>query len=146
MANVFISSTGKDLTAYRQAAIEVCLRLGGLSPIAMEFFEAMGKGARRGPTSSGLCGFFKSSWGMITRIPRRCGDIWRGWVRRARRNNCNGISAPRRNCEARKTDTLGCCGSGRVVAGATYSSNHGQSSVWSDISGGEISRLLPWLT
>lgn len=47
MANVFISSTGKDLTDYRQAAIEVCLRLG-LTPVAMEFFEAMGIGATEG--------------------------------------------------------------------------------------------------
>ena len=47
MATVFISSTGKDLTDYRQAAIEVCLRLG-LTPVAMEFFEAMGIGATEG--------------------------------------------------------------------------------------------------
>ena len=50
MANVFISSTGKDLTDYRQAAIDVCIRLG-LSPIAMEFFEAMGIGATEGSKS-----------------------------------------------------------------------------------------------
>ena len=50
MANVFISSTGKDLTDYRQAAIEVCNQLS-LVPIAMEFFEAMGKGATEGSKS-----------------------------------------------------------------------------------------------
>ena len=50
MANVFIGSTSKDLTDYRQAAIDVCIRLG-LSPIAMEFFEAMGKGATEGSKS-----------------------------------------------------------------------------------------------
>lgn len=50
MANVFISSTGKDLTAYRQAANDVCLRLG-LLPIAMEFFAATGKGATEGSKS-----------------------------------------------------------------------------------------------
>lgn len=41
---VFIGSTGLDLKEYRQAAIEVCNELK-LVPIAMEFFEAMGKGA-----------------------------------------------------------------------------------------------------
>ena len=50
MANVFISSTGKDLTDYRQAAIDVCVRLG-LTPVAMEFFEAMGIGATNGSKS-----------------------------------------------------------------------------------------------
>ena len=50
MANVFISSTGKDLADYRQAAIEVCNQLG-LVPIAMEFFEAMGIGATEGSKS-----------------------------------------------------------------------------------------------
>ncbi len=47
MPKVFISSTGKDLADYRQRAIEVCNRLGHI-PIAMEFFEAMGKGATDG--------------------------------------------------------------------------------------------------
>ena len=47
MATVFISSTGKDLEEYRAKAIEVCNRLG-LTPIAMEFFEATGKGATAG--------------------------------------------------------------------------------------------------
>jgi len=47
MSSVIISSTGLDLQAYRQAAIEVCNRLG-MRPIAMEFFEAMGKGATEG--------------------------------------------------------------------------------------------------
>ena len=50
MANVFINSTGKDLREYRQAANDVCLRLG-LLPIAMEFFEAMEKGATEGSKS-----------------------------------------------------------------------------------------------
>jgi hypothetical protein len=44
---VMISSTGRDLGAYRQAAIEVCNSLG-LLPIAVEFFEAMGVGATDG--------------------------------------------------------------------------------------------------
>jgi hypothetical protein len=47
MTSVFISSTGKDLADYREAAIETCNRLG-LVPIAMEFFEAMGAGATDG--------------------------------------------------------------------------------------------------
>lgn len=47
MTSVFISSTGKDLAEYREAAIEICNRLG-LTPIAMEFFEAMGAGATEG--------------------------------------------------------------------------------------------------
>ena len=47
MANVFISSTGLDLSEYRACAIEVCNRLG-LVPVAMEFFEAMGAGASAG--------------------------------------------------------------------------------------------------
>jgi Domain of unknown function (DUF4062) len=41
---VMISSTGSDLADYRQAAVEVCNRMG-LQPVAMEFFEAMGQGA-----------------------------------------------------------------------------------------------------
>ncbi len=44
---VFISSTGKDLEMYRQAAIDVCNELL-LIPIGMEYFEAMGKGATAG--------------------------------------------------------------------------------------------------
>lgn len=47
MSSVIISSTGLDLKDYRQAAIEVCNKLGA-RPIAMEFFEAMGKGATEG--------------------------------------------------------------------------------------------------
>lgn len=47
---VFISSTGKDLHEYRQAAIEVCNRLK-IVPVAMEFFEAMGLGATNGSKS-----------------------------------------------------------------------------------------------
>ncbi len=50
MAKVFISSTGKDLTEYREAATAVCLELG-LFPIAMEFFAAVGKGATAGSKS-----------------------------------------------------------------------------------------------
>jgi hypothetical protein len=45
--NVFISSTGRDLGPYREAAIETCNRLGFI-PNAMEFFEAMGVGATEG--------------------------------------------------------------------------------------------------
>jgi hypothetical protein len=47
LGKAFVSSTGRDLEAYRQAAIETCLQLG-LLPIAMEFFEAMGVGATEG--------------------------------------------------------------------------------------------------
>ncbi len=47
MTRVFISSTGKDLADYREAAIEICNRLG-LVPIAMEFWEAMAAGATDG--------------------------------------------------------------------------------------------------
>nr|VFK56992.1 MAG: protein of unknown function (DUF4062) [Candidatus Kentron sp. TUN] len=47
MTKVFISSTGKDLEKYRQAAIDECNRLG-MTPIAIEFFEAMGVGAVEG--------------------------------------------------------------------------------------------------
>jgi len=47
MTNVFISSTSVDLTEYRKAAIEVCLRLGFL-PIGMEYFGPMGVGATEG--------------------------------------------------------------------------------------------------
>ncbi len=46
---VFISSTSRLLEAYRRAATEECLRVG-LMPIAMEFFEAMAKGATEGST------------------------------------------------------------------------------------------------
>jgi hypothetical protein len=44
---VFISSTAKDLHAYRQAAMEECVRIG-LLPLDMKFFEAMAKGATEG--------------------------------------------------------------------------------------------------
>jgi hypothetical protein len=44
---VFVSSTGQDLSAYRAAAFDTCLKLG-LLPIAMEFFEAMEAGATEG--------------------------------------------------------------------------------------------------
>jgi hypothetical protein len=47
MVKAFLSSTGKDLEKYRDAAIEVCNRLQ-IVPIAMEFFEAMGAGASEG--------------------------------------------------------------------------------------------------
>jgi NB-ARC domain/Domain of unknown function (DUF4062) len=47
VAIVFISSTGRDLAEYREAAIAVCNRLG-LIPDAMEYFEAMGFGATEG--------------------------------------------------------------------------------------------------
>jgi hypothetical protein len=42
-----ISSRGRDLEDYRRAAIDVCIQLA-LTPIAMEFFEAMGQGATEG--------------------------------------------------------------------------------------------------
>lgn len=45
--SVFISSTSRDLKAYREAAIETCRNLG-FAPIAMENFEAMGVGATEG--------------------------------------------------------------------------------------------------
>jgi hypothetical protein len=44
---VFISSTGKDLSEYREAAKAVCLDLS-LYPLMMEHFEAMGAGATAG--------------------------------------------------------------------------------------------------
>ncbi|MBZ0288187.1 MAG: DUF4062 domain-containing protein, partial [Anaerolineae bacterium] len=47
MKKVFISSTNKDLSAYRQAATETCLKLG-LFPIDMKHFEAMSFGATEG--------------------------------------------------------------------------------------------------
>ncbi|MEM7308202.1 MAG: NB-ARC domain-containing protein [Planctomycetota bacterium] len=50
MARVFLSSTGADLSAYRQAAIETCLALG-LFPVAMEHFEVEGSGAADASTA-----------------------------------------------------------------------------------------------
>lgn len=47
MTKVFISSTSIDLQDYRRAAIELCNRLG-MVPVAMEFFESMGRGATEG--------------------------------------------------------------------------------------------------
>ena len=47
MTSVFISSTSRDLEAYRKAVIEICNRLQ-MIPIAMEFFESMGVGATEG--------------------------------------------------------------------------------------------------
>jgi hypothetical protein len=47
MKRVFISSTSRDLGAYRKKAIEICNRMD-LHPIAMEFFEAMSAGATEG--------------------------------------------------------------------------------------------------
>src|SRR5438045_9492994 len=41
---VFLSSTGRDLGDYRAAAIAVCNELG-LIPVAMEFWESLGRGA-----------------------------------------------------------------------------------------------------
>jgi hypothetical protein len=45
--SVFISSTSQDLREYREAATEICNRLG-FAPLAMEFFEAMSAGATEG--------------------------------------------------------------------------------------------------
>jgi hypothetical protein len=45
--SVFISSTSQDLREYREAATEICNRLG-FAPLAMEFFEAMTLGATEG--------------------------------------------------------------------------------------------------
>ena len=69
MNNVFISSTGKDLAEYRQAAIEICNRLG-LTPNAMEFFESMGAGAtagsqRRLDEADVYVGIFAHRYGFI---------------------------------------------------------------------------------
>ena len=47
MAKVFISSTGEDLSEYREAAIAVCNQLE-LIPVAMELFESMEAGATEG--------------------------------------------------------------------------------------------------
>ena len=67
--NVFISSTGKDLADYRQAAIDTCNRLQ-LIPIAMEFFSAMGQGATEGSKkkvdeSNLYVGIFAHRYGYI---------------------------------------------------------------------------------
>lgn len=67
--NVFISSTSRDLTVYRDAAIEVCNRLK-LVPIAMEFFEAMSAGATSGSKqkleeSNLYVGIFAHRYGYI---------------------------------------------------------------------------------
>lgn len=66
---VFISSTSRDLIAYRDAAIEVCNRLK-MTPIAMEFFEAMGVGATAGSKrklddSNLYVGLFAHRYGYI---------------------------------------------------------------------------------
>lgn len=66
---VFISSTSRDLVAYRDVAIEVCNRLK-MTPIAMEFFEAMGVGATAGSKrklddSTLYIGIFAHRYGYI---------------------------------------------------------------------------------
>lgn len=47
MIKLFISSTSRDLAAYRQKAIEICQRFD-VHAIAMEYFEAMSAGATEG--------------------------------------------------------------------------------------------------
>jgi NB-ARC domain/Domain of unknown function (DUF4062) len=66
---VFVSSTGRDLGAYREAAIATCLKLG-LFPIGMEFFEAMGAGATAGSkekleSADVYVGIFAHRYGFI---------------------------------------------------------------------------------
>lgn len=66
---VFLSSTSKDLEAYRKAAIDVCMRLG-LHPIAMEYFNAMSAGATEGSKrkldeADLYVGFFAHRYGYI---------------------------------------------------------------------------------
>jgi tetratricopeptide (TPR) repeat protein len=66
---VFLGSTSQDLSDYRAAAIQVCNELG-LVPIAMEFFEAMGRGATAGSkqklTEADLyVGFFAHRYGYV---------------------------------------------------------------------------------
>ncbi len=66
---VFLSSTGFDLEDYRRAAIDACNQLQ-MIPIAMEHFEAMGKGATDGSKSKldeadVYVGFFAHRYGYI---------------------------------------------------------------------------------
>src|SRR5688572_17268689 len=69
MAKVIISSTGLDLQEYRDAAIEICLKLQ-LLPIAMEYFEVMGAGATEGSKrklaeADAYVGIFAHRYGYI---------------------------------------------------------------------------------
>lgn len=69
MKKVFISSTSKDLAAYRQAAIKVCLKLE-LFPIAMENFPAVAMSATGGSKyfldkADGYVGIFGFRYGSI---------------------------------------------------------------------------------
>src|SRR5262249_38712164 len=67
--SIFISSTGRDLHEYREAARDVCISLQFL-PIMMEHFEAMGLGATAGskkkPDLAGLyVGIFAYRYGYV---------------------------------------------------------------------------------
>jgi hypothetical protein len=69
---VFISSTKFDLLEYRQAAIEVCNRLG-LVPQAMEYFEAEGcdgtEGSKRQLEKADVyVGVFAHRYGSVTEV------------------------------------------------------------------------------
>jgi Domain of unknown function (DUF4062) len=66
---VFFSSTGRDLSDYRAAATDVCNELG-LIPIAMEFWESMGRGATaislaKLDTCDVFVGFFAHRYGHV---------------------------------------------------------------------------------
>ena len=73
---VFISSTGLDLRAYREAARDVCMTLE-LVPIMMEHFEAMGLGATAGSKKKTRSGgplrrhFCPSLWLHRARLPNQ---------------------------------------------------------------------------
>ena len=66
---VFLSSTGRDLGDYRAAAIAVCNELG-LIPVAMEFWESLGRGATaislaKLDTCHLFVGFFTHRYGYV---------------------------------------------------------------------------------
>jgi hypothetical protein len=70
--SVFISSTKSDLVEYRQAAIEICNRLG-LSPLTMEYFEAEGldgvEGSKRQLDKADVyVGIFAYRYGSVTEV------------------------------------------------------------------------------
>ena len=67
--HVFLSSTGRDLQAYRDAAIAACNTLQ-LIPVGMEFFENMGRGATavsldKLATCQLFVGFYAYRYGFI---------------------------------------------------------------------------------
>jgi tetratricopeptide (TPR) repeat protein len=76
---VFLGSTSQDLRDYRAAAIQVCNELG-LVPLAMEFFEAMGRGATAGSKqklaeADVYAGFFAHRYGYVEEGDRSVTEI-----------------------------------------------------------------------